>query len=96
MFPVLSVQAKDGEPKTDEDPCLPCSMRGVLGAQGAVESASKYPPDVVMKMSLDEVCDRYKTYVHKLSQLVLLADAPGGSSEAVKEINQIMLEMVRV
>lgn len=86
-------KAKDKKGTADEDPCPPCSMRGVLGAKGATECASKYTPEVVMNMTLDDICEKYKDYVHKLSALVLVADAPGGSKEAEEEINQNMLEV---
>lgn len=69
-------------------------MRGVLGAEGAKESASKYTSEVVMKMSLDDVCDKYKEYVRTLSKLLVLAETPGGYEEAEKEINKTMLDLV--
>ncbi|CAD7704352.1 unnamed protein product [Ostreobium quekettii] len=93
---VLRHEAKaKGEDSTSTDvkPCPPCSMRSVLGQQGAIESASMYTAEVVMKMSIDDVCQKYKEYAQRLSELLLLVDKPGGSPEGSKEINQILADL---
>ncbi|CAD7703678.1 unnamed protein product [Ostreobium quekettii] len=89
---VLRHEAKtkdDDSPSGEVGPCPPCSMRAVLGL-ATVESASTYTAEVVMKMSLDEVCQKYKEYVHNLSELLISVDKPGGNPDAEGEIHKIM------